>query len=75
LRFDQELGLKAIAQELGLRGASGVHYHYAKVEKRFQNICLLWPGLSPEDQNRDLAIQFLEATISACKEQDQSRDK
>jgi hypothetical protein len=75
LRFEQELGLQAIARELGLRGASGVHYHYAKVEKRFQNICLLWPGLSPEDQNRELAIHFLEATLSACKEQDQSRDE
>lgn len=75
MRFDQELKLKDIAKCLGLRNANGVHYHYAKVEKRFQYICLMWPGLSPEDQNRDLAVRFLEATISACKEQDQSRDE
>ncbi|MFO7801628.1 MAG: hypothetical protein R6V55_04980 [Desulfovermiculus sp.] len=75
LRFEQELGLKDMAHRLGLRNASGVHYHYAKIEKRFQDLCILWPGLSPEDQNRDLAISFLEATIAACKQKTQSREE
>jgi hypothetical protein len=75
MRFEQELGLQDISENLGLRGASGVHYHYTKIEKRFQNICILWPGLSPEDQNRELAIRFLEATIAACKQQTLSREE
>ena len=74
MRFEQDLGLQDIAQHLGLRNASGAHYHYTKAEKRFQDICILWPGLSPEDQNRDLAIRFLEATIVACKKELQSRE-
>ena len=75
LRFEQELGFQDIARELGLKNASGAHYHAAKLEKRFKKICILWPGLSPEDANQELAMTFLDLTLQACKEWIENRDQ
>ncbi len=65
--------LADIAQETGHRGASGVRYLLTQLALRIRDFCLLWPGLSPWDEDPDLAEEFLEEIQKACKSAWQSR--
>ncbi|MEJ5347605.1 MAG: hypothetical protein WHS46_02805 [Desulfosoma sp.] len=59
--------LADIARETGYRGAAGARYLLTQLILRIKDFCLLWSGLSSWDEDHDLAAEFLEEILKACK--------
>jgi hypothetical protein len=67
LKYGEQRSLKDIAKETGFKGESGVSYQLSLVEAALRNLCLMWPGLSPEDMNRAMFEYFVGRIVEICK--------
>lgn len=72
-RYALEWNLADIAELSGHQGPSGAKYILDQITRRIHDFCLLWPGLSLFDEDRELVQHFLEEVLNVCKSAWESR--
>lgn len=64
LHYGRELGLEAIARELGYGSSSGPHYVMGRIQQKMRSFLVDLPWVSPDDFNQDAFGFFMETVLS-----------
>lgn len=67
LKHQQNLSMKEIAAKVKLKTASAVKYHIDNAYEKIREVCIQWPGLSPDSLDNNLFDLFWDKLMDICK--------